>query len=114
MSRLMERMLQLLEEIRDNTETGSGVSSIEIEDLASKKEPKLTTKFYKGVPLTWDEIDRALEAHAYAKRRVNDMAMHDWETTVEMLKAQRRTPAHFPTGEEYQEEELPDFEEIKR
>lgn len=110
MTRAMDRMLQLLEQIRDNTDEGTTHgSSIEVEDLASKTEPKITTKVYVGCPLTTEDIDMVLQAHAYAKRRARDMALNGWQETIDMLTARAKS------GQLQQDlEELPDFEEIKQ
>lgn len=109
--RAMDRMLQLLEEIRDEiADHTASTSSIEIEDLASKPEPKVTTKGYIGSQITQSDIDLVLQAHAYAKRRARDLALNGWQETIDMLRT--RAAAQLPKPE-YDLEELPEFEEMK-
>ncbi len=59
---------------------GEGMSSLAIEDMA-KGPPKITSKIYDA-PLTRDEIDAALDAHGYAHRRAEQMAMDGWAETL--------------------------------
>lgn len=109
MSATVDRLIHLLEQIRDNTEGGGGTSSIEIEDLASKPEPKVTTKVYVGCPLTTEDIEIVLSAHAYAKRRAKEMALTGWQETVDMLKVR----AAAQREAELALEDLPDFEALR-
>jgi hypothetical protein len=90
MERLGLVMAELLAEVRllradmaQRTVAGEGVSSLAIEDMA-KGSPKITSKTYDA-PLTRSEIDAALNAHGYAHRRAEELAMDGWQQTVEAL-----------------------------
>jgi len=92
----LDKIVSLLESLNENlVARGEQVSSVAFEDLASKPEPKVTTKTYAGQPLSNAEITQAALAHAYAKRVINELASNDWEErgfqqwidTVEQLKA---------------------------
>lgn len=84
----LDKIVSLLESLNENLTSGrEGVSSISFEDLASKDVPKVTTKTYAGLPLSNVEIAQAALAHAYAKRVISDLAMNQWEETLQVLQA---------------------------
>jgi len=92
----LDRVISLLESLNDNLAVVAGrgdqLSSVVYEDLASKAEPKVTTKTYQGQPLSNPEIMQAALAHAYAKRMINQLAMNNWEQTLEYVEAHGRLP----------------------
>jgi hypothetical protein len=59
--------------------------SITIEDMA-KGDPKIVSKSYEGRPLTRSLVDQHLDAHAYAHRMAAEMAMAQWQATVDGLR----------------------------
>jgi hypothetical protein len=80
----LDRVISLLESVNENlTSHGEQVSSVSFEDLASKTEPKVTTKTYAGQPLSNAEITQAALAHAYAKRTINQLAANGWEESLD-------------------------------
>lgn len=77
-------ILDALEQMVERPVSGPGVSSLEIENMA-KGPPKITSKSY-GDPLTREQIDAALDAHAYACREAERRQMAGWQETVDMLR----------------------------
>jgi hypothetical protein len=61
-----------------------GTSSLAVEDMA-KGDPKITSKSY-GTPLSLEQIDDALNAHAYAHRMAASLALDGWQRTLESLR----------------------------
>lgn len=70
----------------NSTERSGAVSSIVFED-AAKGDPRCTTKFYVGSPLTRADVDAVLDIHAYAHRRAAERALDGWAETVDALAA---------------------------
>lgn len=80
-----EEQRRLLEHLNSAERTGA-VSSMQIEGNPTKDlKVRISTKHYVGSPLTREEIDSNLEAHAYAHRRANEMAMNGWAETLTLL-----------------------------
>jgi len=95
----LDRIVSLLESLNDNLATrGEQCSSVVFEDLASKAEPKVTTKTYAGQPLSNAEITQAALAHAYAKRTINQLAADGWEESLDkaLEKTLEYVEAHGP------------------
>ena len=94
---MSETLEDILRDIRTNLEVlvevqhemaAGGVSSIAFEG-AAKGPPRVNTKSYKSNPLSKDDVDQALETHAYAERQTNAMFMAQWELTLGQLQSQR-------------------------
>jgi hypothetical protein len=64
------------------------VSSIGIEDMA-KGDPKITSKMYAGSFITREEVDQALDIHAYAHREAAKRATQQWADTLDMVSHAR-------------------------
>lgn len=72
--------------VRLPIETDIQPSSVAIEDMATGAKVKITTKAYAGSPLTYEQIDAALDAHGYAHRLAAQLALNNWQQTVDQLK----------------------------
>lgn len=80
---LLTEVRHLRSDLRERAMGGEGVSSLTIEDM-SKGDPKITSKTY-GLPLNIDEIDGAIEAHAYAHREAARRSLDGWAETLDGL-----------------------------
>lgn len=89
-------LITLINEVRETNmqlqrmnsiERTGAVSSVQIEDHPTKDRPvRITTKHYVGSPLTEETISEQLDAHGFAHRQAQDMAMNDWQLTAELAR----------------------------